>query len=54
VTKLSQCVNVGHTSKFPFVLMTETLLDQAALRKVGGPFVLFSLNVNYAKQRRTP
>jgi hypothetical protein len=31
--------------KLHFFVIRETLLDQAALRKVGGPFVLFSLNV---------
>jgi hypothetical protein len=34
-----------HTGKTPFFVIRETLLNQAALRKVGGPFVLFSLNV---------
>jgi hypothetical protein len=45
VTKLPQCVTV-HVSKAPFVFFViETLLNQAARRKVGGPFVWFSLNV---------
>ena len=40
VTKPSYCVTVFQTSKLPLVFfLLGTLLDEAALRKVGGPFV---------------
>jgi hypothetical protein len=45
VTKSSQCVKVQASKAPNCFFVIETLLDQAAHRKVGGPFVLFSLNV---------
>ena len=52
VTKLSQCVNVFQASKLPLLLFLGTLLDQAAPRKGGRPFVFNSLNVNDTAMRR--
>src|SRR5450631_3471400 len=49
VTKLSDCVNVIHTSKLPLVFDTRNLLGLASFRKVWGPFIPDSLNVKLGK-----